>query len=102
MSESGKGVGGNSTPNPHPGNLNLDNDLETHSTNGGHSQKRPLSYSDGSTPPSQGPGKNIDVTDSQTCKKFESFWEQELCVEILLRARDCQFQDHWFELEAKF
>ena len=64
MSESGKDVGGNSSPNPHPGNLNLDNDLETHSTDGGHSQKRPLSYSDGSTPPSQGPGKNIDVTDS--------------------------------------
>ena len=79
MSEPRKEVDGNSTPgNSTPGNSNLDNDLVTNSTDGDKNLKRPLGYSDGSTPPSQGPGKNIDVTDSQTCKKFESFWEQEL------------------------
>ena len=65
MSSPGKGVDRNSNPgNSTPENSDLDKDLVTNGTDGDKGLKRNLTYSDGSTPPSQGPGKYTDVTDS--------------------------------------
>ena len=65
MSSPGKDVDRNSNPgNSTPENSDLDKDLVTNGTDGDKGLKRNLTYSDGSTPPSQGPGKYTDVTDS--------------------------------------